>query len=85
MARREPMALLWEKAHSVLCSCIEEGVKFAPLPSPPYLFEQMPVVQPGPDIICQQVIGLNSIDRAGFRRIIENYLNSNLPDLVKRS
>jgi len=79
------MALLWEKAHSVLCSCIEEGVKFAPLPSPPYLFEQMPIVQPGPDIICQQVIGLNSIDKAGFRRIVENYLNSNLPDLVKRS
>ena len=79
------MALLWEKAHSVLCSCIEEGVKFTPLPSPPYLFEQMPIVQPGPDIICQQVIGLNSIDRAGFRRIVENYLNSNLPDLVKRS
>ena len=79
------MALLWEKAHNVLSSCIEAGVKFAPLPSPPYLFEEMPVVQPKPDIICQQVIGLNSIDKAGFRRIIENYLNSNLPDLVKRS
>ena len=79
------MALLWEKAHGALSSCIEEGVKFAPLPSPPYLFEEMPVVQPKPDIICQQVIGLNSIDKAGFRRIIENYLNSNLPDLVKRS
>ncbi|MFL2976340.1 MAG: hypothetical protein ACJZ49_02185 [Candidatus Thalassarchaeaceae archaeon] len=79
------MALLWERTHSVLSSCIEEGVKFAPLPSPPYLFEEMPVVQPKPDIICQQVIGLSSVDKAGFRRIIENYLNSNLPDYVKRS
>ena len=79
------MALLWERSHVVLSSCIKEGVKFVPLPSPPYLFEEMPVVQPKPDIICQQVIGLNSIDKAGFKRIIENYLNSNLPDYVKRS
>ena len=79
------MALLWERSHVVLSSCIEQGVKFVPLPSPPYLFEEMPVVQPKPDIICQQVIGLNSIDKAGFKRIIENYLNSNLPDYVKRS
>ena len=68
------MALLWEKAHNVLSSCIEAGVKFAPLPSPPYLFEEMPVVQPKPDIICQQVIGLNSIDKAGFNAGLSKFV-----------
>lgn len=85
MSQREPRALLWEKAHDAMCVCIAEGVKFAPLPSAPYLFEEMPVVQPEPETICQQVIGLNSIDKAGFKRIIEEYLSSNTPDHVKRA
>ena len=85
LGRREPMALLWEKAHDALCSCIEAGVEFSPLPSPPYLFEEMPVIETKPEVICQQVIGLNSIDKAGFKRIIDNYLNANLPDYVKRA
>ena len=79
------MALLWEKSHDALCSCIEVGVQFAPFPSPPYLFEEMPVVQPKSDVVCRQVIGLNSMDKAGFKRIIENYLSSNIPEYVKRS
>ncbi len=53
------MALLWEKAHDALCSSIEVGTNVAPLPSPPYLFEEMPVIEPESDTICQQVIGLN--------------------------
>tara|TARA_Y100001968_G_C19436730_1_gene760119 strand:+ start:728 stop:1972 length:1245 start_codon:yes stop_codon:yes gene_type:complete len=79
------MALLWEKAHDALCSCIEVGASVAPLPSPPYLFEEMPVIEPESDTICQQVIGLNSIDKAGFNRIIDNYLSANIPDYVKRA
>ena len=79
------MALLWEKSHDALRLCVEEGVRFVPFPSPPHLFEEMPAVQPKPDIICRQVIGVNSIDKAGFRTIIEDYLNLSKPDYVKRS
>ena len=77
------MALLWEKAHDALCSSIEVGASVAPLPSPPYLFEELPVIEPESDTICKQVIGLNSIDKAGFNRIIDNYLSANIPDYVK--
>ena len=85
MARREPMALLWEKAHDALCSCVNVGVKFTPLPSPPHLFEEMPAIEPDAEVIQQQAIGVNAIDKAGFKRIIENYLSSNVPDHVKRA
>ena len=79
------MALLWEKAHDALSSCVEVGVKFAPLPSPPHLFEEMPAIEPDGGVIQQQAIGVNAIDKAGFKRIIENYLSSNIPDHVKRA
>lgn len=85
MAQREPMALLWERSHDVLSSCVKTGVRFAPLPSPPHLFEEMPAIEPEDDLICQQAIGVNAIDKAGFNRIIDNFLSSNTPDHVKRS
>ena len=85
MAQREPMALLWERSHDVLSSCVKTGVGFAPLPSPPHLFEEMPAIEPEGDLICQQAIGVNAIDKAGFNRIIDNFLSSNTPDHVKRA
>jgi hypothetical protein len=85
LGQREPMALLWEKAHDVLSSCVKKGVEYSPLPSPPHLFEEMPAIEPSGDIISQQAIGVNSIDKAGFKRIIENYLSTNTPDHVKRA
>jgi len=85
LAQREPMALLWERSHDVLSSCVKTGVGFAPLPSPPHLFEEMPAIEPEGDLICQQAIGVNAIDKAGFNRIIDNFLSSNTPDHVKRS
>jgi len=85
LAQREPMALLWEQAHDVLSSCVKTGVGVAPLPSPPHLFEEMPAIEPESDLISQQAIGVNAIDKAGFNRIIDNYLSTNTPDHVKRA
>ncbi len=85
MAQREPMALLWERSHDVLSSCVTKGANLAPLPSPPHLFEEMPAIEPEGDLICQQAIGINAIDKAGFNRIIDNFLSSNTPDHVKRA
>ena len=79
------MALLWQTSHDLLTELVRSGVEHAPFPPPPHLFEGIPVVEPSPDIIAQQAITVDTLDKAGFKRIIVTHLESQRPDYVRRA
>ncbi len=85
MDRREPMALLWEISHDLLTELVQIGITHAPFPPPPHLFEGIPVIEPAPDTIAQQAITVDVLDKAGFKRIIASYLETERPDHVRRA
>ena len=79
------MALLWQTSHDLLTELVRSGVKHAPFPPPPHLFEGIPVIEPSPDTIAQQAITVDALDKAGFKRIIVTHLESERPDYVRRA
>ena len=79
------MALLWQTSHDLLTELVQTGVSHAPFPPPPHLFEGIPVIEPSPETIAQQAITVDTLDKAGFKRIIVTHLELEKPDYVRRA
>ena len=79
------MALLWQTSHDLLTELVQTGVSHAPFPPPPHLFEGIPVIEPSPETIAQQAITVDTLDKAGFKRIIVTHLELERPDYVRRA
>ena len=79
------MALLWQISHDLLTKLVNVGITHAPFPPPPHMFEGIPVIEPAPEIIAQQAITVDVLDKASFKRIIASYLETERPDYVRRA
>ena len=79
------MALLWQISHDLLTKLVNVGITHAPFPPPPHMFEGIPVIAPAPEIIAQQAITVDVLDKASFKRIIASYLETERPDYVRRA
>ena len=85
MARREGSALVWQKTDERLKKAVREAFEIAPLPNPPLELPDFPA-RPPSDVskIIQQALGISSIDTAGFLFRLEQVIEKDEPDFIKR-
>ena len=85
MARREAKALVREYCNKILIESITLSFDFLPLPNPPLELPDFPA-RPPSDVskIIQQALGISSIDTAGFLFRLEQVIEKDEPDFIKR-
>jgi hypothetical protein len=85
MARREAKALVREICNNLLIESISLSFDFLPLPNPPLEFPDFPARPPTElSKIIQQALGISSVDTAGFLYRLEQVIEKEEPDFVKR-
>ena len=85
MERRESTAIIWEEAGALIESAVSDAALLQPLPPPPLLFEEMPVIEPDGETLQQRAMGLHAIDRAGHARRLAMIVERHCPDYVRRA
>ena len=85
MARREAKALVREYCNKILIESITLSFDFLPLPNPPLELPDFPA-RPTSDVskIIQQALGISSIDTAGFLFRLEQVIEKDEPNFIKR-
>ena len=85
MARREAKALVREYCNKILIESITLSFDFLPLPNPPLELPDFPA-RPPSDVskIIQQALGISSIDTAGFLFRLEQVIEKDEPNFIKR-
>ena len=85
MARREAKALTRESCNNLLIESISFSFDFLPLPNPPLELPDFPARPPAElSKIIQQALGISSVDTAGFLYRLEQVIDKEEPDFVKR-
>ena len=85
MARREAKALIRENCNNLLIESISLSFDFLPLPNPPLELPDFPARPPAElSKIIQQALGISSVDTAGFLYRLEQVIDKEEPDFVKR-
>ena len=85
MARREAKALVRENCNKLLIESISLSFDFLPLPNPPLELPDFPARPPTElSKITQQALGISSVDTAGFLYRLEQVIEKEEPDFVKR-
>ena len=85
MARREAQTLVRESCNTLLRESIVQSFDFLPLPNPPLEMPDFPANPPSePSKIIQQALGISSADTAGFFYRLEQVIEKDEPNFVKR-
>jgi hypothetical protein len=85
MVRRESSALIWENCSNLLSKYVKNSFKNGFLPYPPLELPDFPAQYPESiSVLSSQVLGLFSIDRAGFNSKLSEIVEIIEPSYVKR-